>query len=178
MPVKPQPVVAQKSKKRYNTSKPQKKPVSVEESLRRLFKTLCTQIDGGHFKNALKTCDKGECFACPLTHVVYPTFTSSSRTVLRIDPKDTDALRAKLFLLLQTEQYETALSLLQSLDNQAAYEFERAYALYRLRREPEAADVLSHLKDSERPGGVHNRAIMHLEAQLVLHFIHPHCLLT
>ena len=29
------------------------------ERLKRLFTSLCAQIDGGYFTNALKTCDKG-----------------------------------------------------------------------------------------------------------------------
>ena len=85
--------------------------------------------------------------------------------VLRIDPKDKDALQAKLFLLLQTEQYDTALSLLSTLPDE--HEFEKAYALYRLRREPEAAKLLESLKRTQRDSGSHFRGVMHLEAQLV-----------
>ncbi|KAJ7822538.1 hypothetical protein B0H14DRAFT_2828360 [Mycena olivaceomarginata] len=33
-------------------------PLPVPEQLKRLFKTLCAQIDGGHHSNAIKTCDK------------------------------------------------------------------------------------------------------------------------
>ncbi|KAH8110496.1 hypothetical protein DFH11DRAFT_771088 [Phellopilus nigrolimitatus] len=122
------------------------KQISQAEKLKRLFRSLCAQIDGGHFKNALKTCDK----------------------ILRVDPKDFDALQSKLFLLLQTEQYNTALTLLESLDDPASRDFERAYALYRLHRETEAADVLSHLKGAQQASGVQDqdRGVMHLEAQL------------
>jgi len=38
----------------------QKKTVNPEERVKRLFNSLCAQIDGGHFKNALKTCDKSK----------------------------------------------------------------------------------------------------------------------
>ena len=40
--------------------KSQKKTVKPEERIKRLFNSLCAQIDGGHFKNALKTCDKSK----------------------------------------------------------------------------------------------------------------------
>jgi signal recognition particle subunit SRP72 len=35
-----------------------KPPLGVPERLSRLFTSLCAQIDGGHFNNAVKTCDK------------------------------------------------------------------------------------------------------------------------
>ncbi|KAI5119301.1 hypothetical protein M0805_008216 [Coniferiporia weirii] len=139
-PKAPQPV-QQRAPAKPRQKHAAKKQISPEEKLRRLFRSLCAQVDGGHFKNALKTCDK----------------------ILRIDPKDSNALQARLFLLLQTEQYDTALVLLQSLDNSAAHEFEKAYALYRLHREDEAEKLLSQLKSSQ---GDHDRGVMHLEAQL------------
>lgn len=43
-----------KSRHRHAT----KKQLSPEERSRRLYKSLIAQIDGGYFKNALKTCDK------------------------------------------------------------------------------------------------------------------------
>ena len=35
-----------------------KQPLPAQEVLKRLFTSLCAQIDGGHFANAVKTCDK------------------------------------------------------------------------------------------------------------------------
>lgn len=35
-----------------------KQPISTADQLKRCFTSLCAQIDGGHFSNALKTCDK------------------------------------------------------------------------------------------------------------------------
>jgi len=35
-----------------------KQPLPLPERLKRLFTSLCAQIDGGHFQNAIKTCDK------------------------------------------------------------------------------------------------------------------------
>lgn len=35
-----------------------KPPLGIPERLNRLFTSLCAQIDGGHFNNAIKTCDK------------------------------------------------------------------------------------------------------------------------
>ena len=83
-----------------------------------------------------------------------------------MDPSDKDALQAKLFLLLQTEQYEIALALLETLNVEGARNFEKAYALYRLHRENEAVDVLDRLKKSNM-SEASGRGVQHLEAQLV-----------
>lgn len=83
--------------------------------------------------------------------------------VLRLDPSDQDALRTKLFLLLQTEQYDSALALIAELNEQRS--FERAYALYRLHREEDATQVLEEIKSHGKE--VEQRGVMHLEAQLV-----------
>ncbi|KAJ3554431.1 hypothetical protein NM688_g3108 [Phlebia brevispora] len=115
-----------------------KQPLSTAERLKRLFTSLCAQIDGGHFTNAIKTCDK----------------------ILRVEPNDQDALQTKLFLLLQTEQYATALTL---IDQGSDYMFEKAYSLYRTNREGEARETLNELKNSK---GEDDRGIIHLEAQL------------
>ncbi|OSX61426.1 hypothetical protein POSPLADRAFT_1145059 [Postia placenta MAD-698-R-SB12] len=129
------------------SQKTQKKPPPTDtERLKRLFTSLCAQIDGAHFANAIKTCDK----------------------ILRIAPRDPDALQTKMFLLLQTEQYMPALSLIDSLTLQgdvssSNYEFEKAYSLYRVHREADATGVLEEIKNRD---GNENRGVMHLEAQL------------
>ena len=51
-----------------------KKELSKDEALRRLFAALCAQIDGGHFKNALKTCDKSERLSPPVLHRIQLRF--------------------------------------------------------------------------------------------------------
>lgn len=89
--------------------------------------------------------------------------------VLRIAPRDPDALQTKMFLLQQTEQYMPALSLIDSLTLQgdvssSNYEFEKAYSLYRVHREADATGVLEEIKNRD---GNENRGVMHLEAQLV-----------
>ncbi|KAG6902282.1 hypothetical protein C0995_002214 [Termitomyces sp. Mi166 len=117
-----------------------KQPLSTAERLRRLFTSLCAQIDGGHFGNAIKTCDK----------------------ILRLEPTDTDAHQTKLFLLLQTEQYDAALSLIDNIAT-GGHAFERAYTLYRLQREEEAKVVLQQVKEEK---GDDDRAAVHLEAQM------------
>lgn len=40
-----------------------KKQISPQEKLKRLFKSLYAQVEGGHFRNALKSCDKSERFS-------------------------------------------------------------------------------------------------------------------
>ena len=90
--------------------------------------------------------------------------------VLRIDPKDRDALQTKLFLLSQTEQYAQALALIGDVNKQndqdkEAFLFERAYTLHRLHQEGGATEVLKALKDRDDEEG--NRGVTHLEAQLV-----------
>ncbi|KAG6917253.1 hypothetical protein DXG01_003285 [Tephrocybe rancida] len=115
-----------------------KQPLSIPERLKRLFTSLCAQIDGGHFANAVKTCDK----------------------ILRLDPQDRDAHQTKLFLLLQTEKYDAALSL---IDESGEHLFEKAYSLYRLNQEEEAGAVLEQVKEQR---GDSDRACVHLEAQM------------
>ncbi|OSC98814.1 hypothetical protein PYCCODRAFT_1438972 [Trametes coccinea BRFM310] len=119
-----------------------KQPLPVADRLKRLFTSLCAQIDGGHFANAIKTCDK----------------------ILRLEPHDPDALQTKLFLLLQTDQYAAALSMISGEDEQGeGHAFEKAYSLYRLHREDEAESVLDKLKTQEQ---AEDRGVVHLEAQL------------
>ncbi|KAL5531847.1 hypothetical protein ACEPAF_5410 [Sanghuangporus sanghuang] len=150
MPPKPKTQPASKTTKAKQPSKlkpkspAKKKEISPDEKLKRLFRSLSAQVDGGHFKNALKTCDK----------------------ILRIDAKDADALETKFFLLLQTEQYNAALDLLALLADPAAREFDKAYVLYRLRKENEAAELLPRLKALEKTDEMFTRGVMHLEAQL------------
>ena len=88
---------------------------------------------------------------------------------MKINAKDTDALQAKLFLLLQTEHYNESLALLDGGIGGMDRSLERAYTLYRLHHEPEAADALSKVKGSDqRAGGDEvSRGALHLEAQLV-----------
>ncbi|PFH50442.1 hypothetical protein AMATHDRAFT_177051 [Amanita thiersii Skay4041] len=117
-----------------------KKLLPVPDRLKRLFTSLYAQIDGGHFNNAIKTCDK----------------------VLSLDPKDNDALRTKLFLLLQTEQYITALELITTQPTMSQFGFEEAYALYRLQRETEASQKLNELKALQGD----DRGSIHLQAQM------------
>ena len=85
------------------------------------------------------------------------------RAVLHLCPADKDALQAKLFLLLQTEQYGPALALIANSTSGDGLDctFEKAYALYRLHREEEAATALNEIKGSD------HRGVLHLEAQLV-----------
>ncbi|KAF5372845.1 hypothetical protein D9758_001579 [Tetrapyrgos nigripes] len=126
--------------KRQTTKPAQKRPLPVPERIKRHFSSLCAQIDGGHFANAIKTCDK----------------------ILRLDPNDQDALRTKLFLYLQTEQYLPSLDMIES-ESGDEHAFEKAYAFYRLQQEDEASAVLEDIK--KKKGG-DDRGVMHLEAQL------------
>ncbi|KAI0628422.1 hypothetical protein C8Q77DRAFT_1076768 [Trametes polyzona] len=119
-----------------------KQPLPIADRLKRLFTSLCAQIDGGHFANAIKTCDK----------------------ILRLEPRDPDALQTKLFLLLQTDQYAAALALASGdTGDSDEHGFEKAYALYRLHREDDATRVLDGLKEREQED---DRGLVHLEAQL------------
>ncbi|KAI0250041.1 hypothetical protein BJV78DRAFT_617124 [Lactifluus subvellereus] len=115
-----------------------RKEIPLGDRVQRLFTSLCAQIDGSHFTNAIKTCDK----------------------VLRLVPDDKDAKQTKLFLLLQTERYGDALALLQHSKESSA--FELAYSLYRLQRLDEAAHLIDGIKQRQDQ----NRGALHLEAQL------------
>lgn len=57
-PVSNRAPAQKQTKSRVKKAPANKKPLSVNERLKRLFTSLCAQIDGGHFKNAIKTCDK------------------------------------------------------------------------------------------------------------------------
>ena len=46
-----------------------KQTVPKSERLKRLYTSLCAQIDGGHYTNALKTCDKSELYAIWISFV-------------------------------------------------------------------------------------------------------------
>ncbi|KZP15509.1 hypothetical protein FIBSPDRAFT_912464 [Athelia psychrophila] len=133
---------SQLSKERKAAASRPKQPTPVPERLKRLFTSLCAQIDGGHFVNAVKSCDK----------------------ILRLAPGDKDALQTKLFLLLQTEQYGAALSLIGS-DNDDSHIYAKTYSVYRLQHEAEATEGLDALKKEEGDEDV-ERGAMHLEAQL------------
>ncbi|RDB20581.1 hypothetical protein Hypma_012197 [Hypsizygus marmoreus] len=119
-----------------------KQPLSLPEILKRLFTSLCAQIDGGHFNNAIKTCDK----------------------ILRVEPNDADAAQTKLFLLLQTEQYDAALSMVEASGKASERAFERAYSLYRLKNEQEARKLVDSIKEDR--GSDIDRGVLILEAQL------------
>ncbi|KAI0002255.1 hypothetical protein BJV74DRAFT_765566 [Russula compacta] len=109
-----------------------KKEISLGDRVQRLFTSLCAQIDGSHFTNAIKTCDK----------------------VLRLVPDDKEAKQTKLFLLLQTERYNDALALLEPSV------FERAYSSYRLQHLDEAAHLLDGIKEGREQsrGALHLEA--------------------
>lgn len=89
-----------------------------------------------------------------------------------MEPTDPDAAQTKLFLLLQTEQYDAALSLIGNDGENTSHAFETAYSFYRLQRETEAKDIVQSIKDDE---DVDSRGVIHLEAQLVrgLHLAMP-----
>lgn len=93
--------------------------------------------------------------------------------VLRISSTDRDALQTKLLVYLQTEQYGKALDLIDKSPAQGSLEekqFEKAYALYRLKREEQAQGILNEVKskaDTTETDEMVERGLMHLEAQLV-----------
>ncbi|KAJ3565743.1 hypothetical protein NP233_g7442 [Leucocoprinus birnbaumii] len=139
--IKPRKPTGSKGKPKPGSRKNRpKKPVSEEERSKKLFSSLCSQIDGGHFANAIKTCDK----------------------ILRIYPDDADALSTKLFLLLQTDQYKNALAVINGEKGQSRLQYERAYALYRSHDDKEAQNAIQSLKDQNAD----DRGLAHLEAQL------------
>ncbi|KAJ7197377.1 hypothetical protein GGX14DRAFT_375019 [Mycena pura] len=131
------------SKSTHVSKQKTKTTLPVADQVKRLFKTLCAQIDGGHNSNAIATCDK----------------------ILRLSPADPDALQTKLFLLLTTDQPTAALGFIETLRGEGAkelrYTFERAYALYCLQQRDDARAAVS--PDTE---GVDARGVRHLEAQL------------
>ena len=153
-----------------NLKKTPKQPLSIPERLKRLFNSLCAQIDGGHFTNAIKTCDKSK----QASWIVQwgADHLPCTLIVLRLAPGDTDAVQTKLFLLLQTEKYGDALALIDSDDK---FVFEKAYSLYRSQKEEEVVEVVGSLKQEK---GEDDRGVTHLEAQLVCSWLAscPQCI--
>ncbi|KAF5392282.1 hypothetical protein D9757_001486 [Collybiopsis confluens] len=144
---KAHPGKAYRGKVRKNTD-----PVPPADRVKRLYNSLVAQIDGGHWKGAEKTCDK----------------------ILHIDPNDNDARQTKLFILLQREEYGKALELVDSAAAASGHSeetaaknklLEKAYALYRMKQESEAQQVLEQIKESAGDAE-EERGILHLEAQL------------
>lgn len=100
-----------------------------------------------------------------LVRFLHPSFINIYKSVLRLEPHDADALQTKLFLLLQTEQYNDALNLVGNDKDKSQHAFEQAYSLYRLNNEAEARAVLKAIQDEK--GETSDRGVVHLEAQLV-----------
>lgn len=82
------------------------------------------------------------------------------RVVLSLDPESAPAFQTLLFLHLHTDDYTSALAVLDSSSLASSLDFERSYCLYRLHREKEALEAL---KRSSGDG----RKEKHLEAQIV-----------
>ena len=144
--------VSTKAGHRQHKKAPPRPPLEKGEQIKRLVGSLCSQLDGEHFENAIKTCNKRNgvmySYRRPLTNLA----------VLALDPDDQDAWQTKLWLLFKTNAYAQALDVTQSRPN--GFGFERAYALYRLQREKDAEDVLSGLGESHRAAAL-------LDAQIV-----------
>ena len=163
------PAVPAKQKQHKASSNRRNKPKFVrparsqEDQLRRYFTSLCAQIDAGYPKNAIKTSNRSGSSA---SIFLWALVLSAFHTVLRILPNDVDTIRTKIFLLLQTDQYKEALSLVESSQDLLG-DFGKAYVLYRLHREEEAASLLSHYFQKD---GAADRGALHLDAQVVRSF--------
>lgn len=82
-------------------------------------------------------------------------------TVLNLEPSSLPAFQTLLFLHLHTDDYASALTLLDNPPSSApSLDFERAYCLYRLHREKEALELMEKLQSD-------GRKEKHLEAQIV-----------
>ncbi|WVR05118.1 hypothetical protein IAU60_002130 [Kwoniella sp. DSM 27419] len=113
-------------------------PRSAEERLPKLYRALTDQVDDGHLQNAIKTCKK----------------------IMSLDASSQAAFQTLLFLYLQTDEYTSALALLDAPPSTAeSLDFERAYCLYRLHREKEALSTLDVLK-------TRGKKVDQLEAQI------------
>jgi len=79
--------------------------------------------------------------------------------VLASAPNDADAKSCKIVSLIQTNQFDSAIKTIDSFD-EGNYQFEKAYALFRLKKFDESLKVLSTLP---QPKSVH---ALQLEAQV------------
>ncbi|KAL8279179.1 hypothetical protein RQP46_008435 [Phenoliferia psychrophenolica] len=116
-----------------------KAPVTAQERLTKLYRTLHDQITGEFLLNALKTCDK----------------------ILRLAPSDSLAGRTKVQLLIAVDRYPAALALLNDTEKSEP-SLEQIYCLYKTGRVAEAAEGLGALDED----AAEDRAVRLLEAQV------------
>lgn len=156
--------VSEKGKGKLQVKPSAKVELSEAEKIKLLFRSLHDQIDTGFYSNAIKTCNKGtfnlnyhavSLLAAGLILCLPP--------VLRLTPSDPLAIRTKLQLLLATDQYYEALTLVQETGGNDHIS-ERIYCLYKSGRVVEAGAALDDLVE-----GVvsEDRALQVLEAQIV-----------
>ncbi|TIC16987.1 hypothetical protein E3Q13_02668 [Wallemia mellicola] len=86
---------------------PPKEEKSKEVRIPKLYKRLYSQITNGYYKNALQTTSK----------------------LLNLEGNNDELIKTKLFLLLQLDSYNQALSLTEN----SSFDFEEAYTNYRLK---------------------------------------------
>ncbi|KAL3136436.1 Signal recognition particle core component, variant 2 [Trebouxia sp. C0009 RCD-2024] len=109
---------------------------SKEDQVQTLFTKLAPLIKGQQHKKAIKTLD----------------------SILKLQPADEDAIKCKVAVLLEGSLFQEALDYISSTKNNS-FQFEQAYAMYRLNKLQDALDILAgNLPDT--PG----KAL--LEAQL------------
>ena len=87
---------------------PPKEEKSKEVRIPKLYKRLYSQITNGYYKNALQTTSK----------------------LLNLEGNNDELIKTKLFLLLQLDSYNQALSLTEN----SSFDFEEAYTNYRLKK--------------------------------------------
>lgn len=150
------PAAAKDSKPRRTPFKP-KDPLPAEERLPKLYRALTDQVEGSHFDGAVKTCKKSR-------HILHSLRPELTLVVLSLDPTSSSAFQTLLFLHLHTDDYASALAVLDSSSLASSLEFERSYCLYRLHREKEALEILQKASTT-------GRKVKHLEAQIVGIFI-------
>ncbi|KAK9820199.1 hypothetical protein WJX72_007419 [[Myrmecia] bisecta] len=107
--------------------------------LENLFSKLHTQIKNVQRRKALKTLDE----------------------ILKVAPKDVDALQCKAVTLVESSRFQDALDLLQKHKLEDALAFEKAYCLYRLGRMAEALEAAGQVQEERIVGRLQLEAQLH-----------------
>ncbi|KAM0752645.1 hypothetical protein T439DRAFT_179434 [Meredithblackwellia eburnea MCA 4105] len=101
---------------------------SIEEQLKKAYRSLYDQLDRQFYQNALKTCAK----------------------ILRLSPADPLALQTRLQLLVALERYPDALKELSKSEIEGQDGIEKAYCLSKTGRIDEAAAVIEGFPEETR----------------------------
>ncbi|KAF9912534.1 hypothetical protein BX616_010314 [Lobosporangium transversale] len=90
-----------------------------------------------------------------------------SDKILKIDPKDKDALHCKAITLIRLERYTDALTILNRQLDTSKFTFEKAYCLYRTNQLADGAQLIANKRKELPSSSQLSWDLRHLEAQML-----------